>query len=89
MSPAELLGAVEHPDVVEDVGANVVACGVDLLTHALALEQLEEAIGYDAVVLKQVAARNIYCGAALAPPVALRCSAANWTGGLLSVQWTL
>lgn len=44
------LGVVEHFDVVEDVGAGVVAGRVDLSTDSLALEQLEEALGHGVVV---------------------------------------
>jgi hypothetical protein len=44
------LGVVEHLDVVEDVSASVVARGIDLAADALALEQLEEALGHGVVV---------------------------------------
>ena len=35
------LGVIEHLDVVEDVDTRLTARGVDLPTHAFALEQLE------------------------------------------------
>ena len=44
------LGVIEHLDVVEDIDAGIAACGVDLLADALALEQLEEALGHGVVV---------------------------------------
>lgn len=43
------LWVIEHLDVVEDIGACVTARGVDLAAHALALEQLEEALGHRVV----------------------------------------
>ena len=43
-------GVVEHFDVAEDVRAGVAACGADLPTDTLALEQLEEALGHRVVV---------------------------------------
>ena len=42
MAPFRVL---EHLDLVEDVGAGICAGGVDLAADALALEQLEEALG--------------------------------------------
>lgn len=44
------LGVVEHLDVVEDVGAGVTAGCIDLAADALALEQLEEALGHGVVM---------------------------------------
>lgn len=41
---------VEHPDVVEDIGSCVIARCIDLSADALALEQLEEALGHGVVV---------------------------------------
>jgi len=43
------LGAVEHLDVVEDIGAGVVARGVDLPADTLALEWLEGTLGHGGV----------------------------------------
>lgn len=44
------LGVIEHLDVVEDVSACVAARGVDLPAHALAFEQLEEALCHGVVM---------------------------------------
>ena len=44
------LWVVEHLDVVEDIGLRIGSRGVGLAAHALALEQLEEALGHRVVV---------------------------------------
>lgn len=43
-------GVIEHLDVIEDVATRLTARGVDLPTHAFALEQLEEALGHGVVM---------------------------------------
>lgn len=43
-------GVVEHLDVVEDVGAGIIARGVDLPADTLAFERLEEAFGHCVVM---------------------------------------
>lgn len=44
------LWVVEHLDVVEDIGLGIGSRGVGLAAHALALEQLEEALDHRVVV---------------------------------------
>lgn len=44
------LGVVKHLDVIEDILPGVLPRGVNLSLDALALEQLEEALGHRVVV---------------------------------------
>ena len=44
------LWVVEHLNVVKDISPGLIARWIDLSTNALALKQLEEALGYGVVV---------------------------------------
>ena len=49
-SAVATLWVVEHLDVIEHISFGIIACPVDLATYSLALEQLEETLGYGVVV---------------------------------------